>query len=82
MGAVPAGEQPGVRPTGVDRDRVHGLRVEVGTLVELPGATSPAPDEQTLAGAHGEQYLGHADHLRDVVLDVLIPDTSQCAPHH
>src|SRR5690606_16100482 len=54
---------------GVDRDRVHGLRVEVGTVVELPGATPPAPDEQALAGADGEQYLGHADHLRGVIPD-------------
>src|SRR5690606_5374256 len=69
VGAVAAGQQPRGRAPGVDRDRVHGLRVEVGTVVELPGATPPAPDEQALAGADGEQYLGHADHPRGVIPD-------------
>ncbi len=76
--AVPSHQQPRRRPAGVDRDRVDRLRVEVRPLVELPDATPPAPDEQPLAGAHGKQNVGHADHLRNLV----VPDMGQSAPHH
>ncbi len=80
--AVAAGQQPRGVAAGVEGDRVDRLCVEVGTFVELPGVTPPAPDEQALAGAHGEQYLGHADHLRGVLVDAFVSDTGQSAPTH
>ncbi|MEU9206479.1 PilZ domain-containing protein [Streptomyces sp. NPDC048415] len=76
--AVPSGQQPRALAPGVDRHRVHGLRVEVRTLVELPGAAAPSSDEEPFASAYGEQYIGHVGHLRDVV----VSDTGQSAPRH
>src|SRR5581483_3518413 len=76
--AVAPGQQARAVAAGVDGHRVDSLRVEIRTLVELPLVPAPAPDEQAFSCAYGEQYLGHADHLRDVS----VPDTGQSAPHH
>lgn len=56
--AVPADQDSRGVPAGVHGDRVDRLRVEVRAR-DLPRPAVSAADEETLAGACGEQNVGH-----------------------